>query len=70
MWFARERVRTQGWSWPDAEAARNGDSLKALLDGAFEDVTRDKGVVAGQSARRPPRFCPTGQVHARTFCGN
>lgn len=52
MWFARERVRTQGWSWPDAEAARNGDSLKALLDGAFEDVTRDKGVVAGQSRCR------------------
>lgn len=65
MWFARERVRTQGWSWPDAEAARNGDSLKALLDGAFEDVTRDKGVVAGSStACLAALDAETGMLHA------
>lgn len=48
MWFARERVRTQDWAWPTETASqKSAERLKDLLDGAFRDVSNEKGIVAG-----------------------
>lgn len=51
MWFARERVRTARWSLPpaskDGEGHESGMALVDLLDGAYQDVMEEKGVVAG-----------------------
>lgn len=44
MWFARERVRTGQF-----ELERGGKGLKTLLEGAFEDVTNEKQILAGTS---------------------
>lgn len=49
MWFARERVRTQDWTWPTEAASKSAERLKDLLDGAFRDVSNEKGIVAGAS---------------------
>jgi ornithine cyclodeaminase/alanine dehydrogenase-like protein (mu-crystallin family) len=63
MWFARERVRTQDWKWPTEAASKSAERLKDLLDGAFRDVSNEKGIVAGASCvlgttkmRPPPAF--------------
>ena len=49
MWFVRERVRTQDWTWPTEAASKSAERLKDLLDGAFRDVSNEKGIVAGAS---------------------
>ncbi|GAA5931623.1 uncharacterized protein JCM15063_001519 [Sporobolomyces koalae] len=45
MWFARERVRQGHLS----ESTIGSKALKALLEGAFEDVTNEDAIVAGSS---------------------
>jgi len=43
MWFARERVRNG-----EVDPSRGGKGLKLLLEGAFEDVTKEKAILAGE----------------------
>lgn len=61
MWFARERVRTQDWKWPTEAASKSAERLKDLLDGAFRDVSNEKGIVAGA---RPVLFSLRGGEHS------
>lgn len=57
MWFARERVRTARWALPpptkDGEGDESGMALVDLLDGAYGDVMKEDGVVAGASRSLP-----------------
>lgn len=50
MWFARERIRSSRWTFPEDAARRSGEHLKELLDGAYKDVMAETGIVAGASA--------------------
>lgn len=70
MWFARERVRTQDWTWPTEATSKSAERLKDLLDGAFRDVSNEKGIVAGaflccfpaEGTRHPLRVLPFPRV--------
>ncbi|GAA6012415.1 hypothetical protein JCM10207_007079 [Rhodosporidiobolus poonsookiae] len=79
MYFARERVRLSassaseqpsspsqsGWAWPAEEKQRNGERLRELLRGAFEDVKGEKAIVAGSStACLLALDAETGMLHA------
>ncbi|GAA5851264.1 hypothetical protein JCM9279_007503 [Rhodotorula babjevae] len=69
MWFARERVRTARWALPpptkDGEGDESGMALVDLLDGAYEDVMKEDGVVAGSStACLVALDAETGMLHA------
>ncbi|GAA5882547.1 hypothetical protein JCM16303_002037 [Sporobolomyces ruberrimus] len=60
MWFARERVRTGQF-----ELERGGKGLKTLLEGAFEDVTNEKQILAGSStACLVALDSATGKLHS------
>ncbi|GAA5859103.1 hypothetical protein JCM1840_003753 [Sporobolomyces johnsonii] len=63
MWFARERVRTGRALTATGEPSGRG--LKELLEGAFEDVLAEKGIVAGSStACLVALDAETGKLHA------
>ncbi|KPV76108.1 uncharacterized protein RHOBADRAFT_53095 [Rhodotorula graminis WP1] len=69
MWFARERVRTARWALPPPTKAGEGDesgmALVDLLDGAYEDVMQEEGVVAGSSTACVVALdAETGMLHA------
>ncbi|GAA6034234.1 hypothetical protein JCM8097_003799 [Rhodosporidiobolus ruineniae] len=75
MWFARERVRLasssssapskSSWTWPAEASKRNGGKVRELLQGAYEDVKGEKGVVAGSStACLAVLDAETGKLHA------
>lgn len=51
MWFARERIRSSRWTFPEDASQRSGDHLKELLEGAYKDVMAETGIVAGALAR-------------------
>lgn len=57
MWFARERVRN-GSAFPLTKTTEgeegvelSGKGLRELLEGAFQDVQEEKGIVAGEFRR-------------------
>lgn len=63
MWFARERVKNG-----QIEPSQGGKGLKKLLEGAFEDVTKEKAILAGKEL-----FClpPEGEMLiSRLFVGS
>ncbi|GAA5956516.1 hypothetical protein JCM21900_000598 [Sporobolomyces salmonicolor] len=63
MWFARERVRT-GRAL-NAAGGPSGQELKELLEGAYEDVLAEEGIVAGSStACLVALDAETGKLHA------
>ncbi|GAA5992459.1 hypothetical protein JCM10908_000826 [Rhodotorula pacifica] len=65
MWFARERVRTSTWTWPTEKGSKSAEKLKDLLDGAFKDVSEEKGIVAGSSTACLALLdAETGMFHA------
>ncbi|GAA5910280.1 hypothetical protein JCM6882_003239, partial [Rhodosporidiobolus microsporus] len=76
MWFARERVRNassassspedgSSWAWPAEEKKRGGPKVRELLQGAFEEVKKEKGIVAGSStACLVALDAETGKLHA------
>lgn len=54
MWSARGRVRTARWTWPPPAGASErggGKQLKELLQGAYEDVLAEEGIIAGAFGR-------------------
>lgn len=61
MWFARERVRTG-----QVEPSNGGKGLKTLLDGAFEDVTKEKAILAGASIDRINAVSASGSFARRS----
>ncbi|GAA5860729.1 hypothetical protein JCM8547_005516 [Rhodosporidiobolus lusitaniae] len=53
------------WSWPAEPAKRSGAKLRDLLQGAFDDVKKEEGIVAGSStACLVALDAETGQLHA------
>ncbi|GAA5837050.1 hypothetical protein JCM11251_004484 [Rhodosporidiobolus azoricus] len=78
MWFARERVRQaasssalasgkkgEPWTWPQEEGKRCGAKVRDLLQGAFEDVKKEEGIVAGSSTACIVALdAETGLLHA------